>query len=72
MPKGTLLWSAAAPARGPRLADILARGSQEEVLPLVEKIIDYYKANANKYERIGRMIDRLGFEKVKQDLLGGL
>jgi NAD(P)H-nitrite reductase large subunit len=73
MPKGyTIMVGGSASAR-PRLADILAQGiPQEEVLPLVEKIIDYYKANANKYERIGRMIDRLGFEKVKQDLLGGL
>jgi len=55
----------------PRLADILTQGvPQEEVLPLVDKIIEYYRANANKYERMGRMIDRLGLEKLKQDLLG--
>ncbi|HWQ62151.1 MAG TPA: NAD(P)/FAD-dependent oxidoreductase, partial [Negativicutes bacterium] len=55
----------------PRLADVIAQSvPQEEVLPLVDKIIAYYRANANKYERIGRMIDRLGLEKVKQDLLG--
>ncbi len=71
MPKGyTIMIGGSASAR-PRLADTLVQGvPQEEVLPLVDKIIAYYQANANKYERLGRMIDRLGFEKVKQDLLG--
>lgn len=55
----------------PRLADKLAEGlSQEEVLPLVDKILCYYKENARKFERLGKMIDRLGLEKVKADLLG--
>lgn len=54
----------------PRLSDKLAENiTREEVLPLVEKIIEYYKENARKYERFGRMIDRVGFEKVKEDLL---
>lgn len=55
----------------PRLADKLAEGiPEEEVLPLVEKIIAHYKENAKKFERLGRMIDRIGLEKVRQDLLG--
>jgi NAD(P)H-nitrite reductase large subunit len=55
----------------PRLADVIAKDvPQEEVLPFVDKIIAYYQANARKYERLGRMIDRLGLDKVKQDLLG--
>lgn len=55
----------------PRLADKLAVNiPREEVLPLVEKIIQYYKANGKKYERFGRMIERIGFDKVKEDILG--
>ena len=55
----------------PRLADKLAEGlAREEVLPLIDKIVRYYKENARKYERFGKMIDRLGIEKVKADLLG--
>ncbi|VBB06303.1 Hypothetical protein LUCI_1533 [Lucifera butyrica] len=55
----------------PRLANLLAEHVMpEQVLPLVEKIITYYRANARNYERMGMMLDRLGFEKVKQDLLG--
>lgn len=53
----------------PRLADIIAENvPQEQVLPLVDKIIRYYKENAKSYERLGNMVDRLGLEKLKQDL----
>lgn len=53
----------------PRLADIVAENvPQEEVLPLVDKIVQYYKENAKAYERVGNMVDRIGLEKVKHDL----
>jgi len=71
MPKGYTIMIGGCAGGIPRLADVIAKDvPQEDVLPLVEKIIAYYRANANKYERFGRMIDRLGLEKVKQDLLG--
>lgn len=71
MPKGYTVMIGGCAGGKPRLADIFVQNvSQEAVLPLVEKIIAYYQANANKYERMGRMLDRLGLEKVKQDLLG--
>lgn len=55
----------------PRLANLLIEHvSQDDVLPLVDKIMKYYKENARNYERIGMMIERLGFEKVQQDILG--
>jgi len=55
----------------PRLADVLAQNiAAEDVLPLAEKIVAYYEQNANKFERLGRMIERIGWEKVKQDILG--
>lgn len=54
----------------PRLADKLAENiSREEVMPLVEKVIHYYQENGRKYERLGRMIERLGIDKVKNDIL---
>lgn len=54
-----------------RIADVLIdQVPQEEVLPIIEKIIAYYKDNARKHERIGMMIDRLGFDTVKQGILG--
>lgn len=54
----------------PRLADVLVEDlSTEEAEAMVDKIIAYYKENS-KRERMGRMIDRLGLDKVKADLLG--
>lgn len=56
----------------PRLADrAFINIAQEEVLPLVEKIMHYYQENAKKFERFGKMIDRIGLEKVKADILQG-
>ncbi|MGL5513070.1 MAG: NAD(P)/FAD-dependent oxidoreductase, partial [Sporomusa sp.] len=53
-----------------RIADLLVDGlPQAEVLPVMEKIIAYYKEAARKHERIGMMIDRLGLETVKQGIL---
>ena len=70
-PKGYTVMIGGTSGIKPRLADVLAQNvAPEDVLPLVDKIIAYYQANANNYERFGRMIDRLGLEKVKQDILG--
>lgn len=54
----------------PRLADLLYEHvQQEEVLPLFDKIINYCKDNARKYERMSMILERLTFEKVKQDII---
>ena len=34
-------------------------------LALVERVLQYYKANAKKGERLGMLIDRLGFDSLK-------
>lgn len=71
MPKGFRVVIGGCASGVPRIADTLAQDvSAADVLPLVDKIIKYYQTNAKKYERMGRMIDRLGLDKVKQDLLG--
>ncbi|MDL2281118.1 NAD(P)/FAD-dependent oxidoreductase [Selenomonadales bacterium OttesenSCG-928-I06] len=54
----------------PRLSLLFAENvSPEEVIPLLDKIISYYKENAKPHERIGAMTERLTLEKVKQDIL---
>jgi len=57
----------------PRLADTLAqRIETSQAVSLVEKIIDYYKANAQPKERMGKMIERLGLAHLEEALgLGG-
>ncbi|HUT58234.1 MAG TPA: NAD(P)/FAD-dependent oxidoreductase [Phycisphaerae bacterium] len=51
----------------PRIAELLAEGqSDEQALELVDKVIEFYSANAEPRERVGRMIDRLGLDALKQ------
>lgn len=43
--------------------------TQEEAMNIIEKAILYYKENGTAGERFGDMIERIGFEKVQQELL---
>ena len=54
----------------PRLADILVEDlSSEAAENMVARVVDYYRENS-KRERMGRMVDRLGLDTIKKDLLG--
>ncbi|WP_394356948.1 NAD(P)/FAD-dependent oxidoreductase [Candidatus Methanocrinis natronophilus] len=56
-------------ARKPRLGVVLAEAlSDEEALALADKVIKYYKANAEK-KRLGEFIEEIGFEKFKGAVL---
>lgn len=53
----------------PRIADEFANGlNDEQALAFCKKVIAYYKENANKGERLGKMIDRIGLDAVKAAL----
>lgn len=61
--KGWTILAGGSGARTPRLADVITEElSDDQALGLVDRIIDYYKNNANKNERMGKMMDRLGVE----------
>jgi NAD(P)H-nitrite reductase large subunit len=50
----------------PRLGDLVAQKlTTEEALALVDKIVEYYRANAKPKERLGRVIERLGIDHLK-------
>ncbi len=50
----------------PRLADLLVEHVHPcEVLGIVDRVIEFYKNQAKGQERIGRMIDRIGLEELK-------
>ncbi len=54
----------------PRLSQELVRDlSEEEALALVDKILDYFKANAKPHQRLGAMIEKIGFEAFKEAIL---
>ncbi len=53
-------------AKKPRLGDHIAEDLDDDAaLAMVDRIIDYYRENGKKGERIGQMIDRLGLETFK-------
>jgi NAD(P)H-nitrite reductase large subunit len=54
----------------PRLSQELARDLKtEDALMLVDKVIAYYKANAAPRQRMGDMIDKIGFDTFAKALL---
>lgn len=67
MPKGwTLLAGGIGGGTRPRIADKLAENlTPDQALNLINKLVDFYKANAKPQERLGRFIDRLGLPAVK-------
>lgn len=55
--------------RMPRLADVVAEGlDYDQVLVLVEVIVEYYRNHAD-IERIGEMIERIGLERFRTEVL---
>ena len=68
-PKGWTLVIGGNVGAKPRIADELTSDlSDEEALTAIEKVIKYYTENAKKGERIGKMIDRMGFDTIKAAL----
>lgn len=71
LPKG---WKVLVGGKGggrPRLAQELAKDlSTEEAIALVDKIIEYYKANGKPRRRLGAMIEKVGFDNFKKAVLG--
>jgi NAD(P)H-nitrite reductase large subunit len=53
----------------PRIGKELAKGlNDNQAFEMVEKILQYYKTNAKKGERLGAMIDRVGLDALKATL----
>jgi NAD(P)H-nitrite reductase large subunit len=53
----------------PRIANELVRGlDYTQAMEAVKKIVEFYQANAKKGERLGKMIDRMGVEPLKESV----
>jgi NAD(P)H-nitrite reductase large subunit len=51
----------------PRIGEVLVqRIDTDEALAIVDRIIEYYQANANPKERMGKMIERLGLTNIEE------
>jgi NAD(P)H-nitrite reductase large subunit len=49
-------------------SDLSGDLSDEQALEKISQVLAYYKETAKKGERLGKMIDRLGFDTVKAAL----
>jgi NAD(P)H-nitrite reductase large subunit len=69
-PKGWRIFIGGNGGSSPRLSQEVARDlSTEQALALIDKIIAYYNANASPKQRLGSMIDKIGFDTVKAAVL---
>jgi NAD(P)H-nitrite reductase large subunit len=69
IPKGWRVYVGGSGGPNPRLADLVAKDlGTEEALALVDRVVDYYRANAKPRERIGKMIERLGLDHLRKAL----
>jgi NAD(P)H-nitrite reductase large subunit len=71
-PKGWKILVGGNSGTRPRIADVLAEeiATQEEVLAIIEKIINWYKAEPRKEQRLCRVVEQMGIEAFKQAVLG--
>jgi NAD(P)H-nitrite reductase large subunit len=66
-PKGWRLLVGGCGGARPRIAEQIAEGlGDDDALAMIDKVIEYFKANAKPNERLGRLIDRLGMDALKQ------
>jgi len=69
-PKGWTLVIGGNVGMNPRIAqELVADLNDEQALEKTSQIIAHYKENAKRGERLGKMIDRVGFDSVKAALL---
>ena len=71
-PKGwTLLVGGNGGAR-PRLSQELVKNiSADEAIELIDKIIEFYKANAKPHQRLGAMLEKIDFDEFKSAVFSG-
>ena len=54
----------------PRLSKELAKDlTTDEAFELVDKIIEYYRANAKPRQRLGAMLDKMDFEEFRRAVI---
>lgn len=71
-PKGWKILVGGNSGTRPRIADVLAEeiATQDEVLAIIEKIINWYKAEPRKEQRLCRVVEQMGIDAFRQAVLG--
>jgi dissimilatory sulfite reductase (desulfoviridin) alpha/beta subunit len=71
--QGYILWIGGTMGKIPRLASRLPGliETKDRLYGIIDRAIAYYRNNGRKKERFGHMIDRIGPDKVKKEILHG-
>lgn len=71
-PKGWKILVGGNSGTRPRIADVFADevATQEEVLDIIEKIINWYKAEPLKEQRLVRIVEKMGIDAFRQAVMG--
>ncbi|KKM12091.1 sulfite reductase [Clostridiales bacterium PH28_bin88] len=69
-PKGYTLMVGGSGGIKPRLARVLADGlDRERVLVTIDRVLDYYRAHAERNERLGHFLVRVGFDAFREAVM---
>jgi len=72
MPKGWKLFVGGNGGGKPRLSQELARDlTTEQALEMADVVVEFYRQNARPRQRLGAMIEKMGFEEFKAAVDGG-
>ncbi|HIJ66976.1 MAG TPA: NAD(P)/FAD-dependent oxidoreductase [Planctomycetes bacterium] len=72
MPNGWKLFVGGNGGGKPRLSRELARDlTTEQALEMADAVVEFYKENAKPRQRLGAMIEKMGFEEFKAAVTGG-
>jgi NAD(P)H-nitrite reductase large subunit len=69
-PKGWRIYVGGSAGARPRLAEVLVESatSEEEVIAIVERIINWYR-DCGREVRLGRIVEELGIERFREEVL---
>jgi anaerobic sulfite reductase subunit C len=72
--RGYILWIGGTMGKIPRLGTRLGGliETTDRLYDLIDRTIGYYRRNGRKKERFGHTIDRIGIEKVNEEILHGV
>jgi NAD(P)H-nitrite reductase large subunit len=71
-PKGWRLLVGGNGGARPRLSQELVKNiSADEAIELIDKIIEFYKANAKPHQRLGAMLEKIDFDEFKSAVFSG-
>ncbi|MCL6561317.1 MAG: NAD(P)/FAD-dependent oxidoreductase [Firmicutes bacterium] len=71
-PKGFTIYVGGNGGITPRFGEkLVEHQTSEQVLDILDRTVDFYKKEARTNERLGRFIDRIGFDRFREEVIPG-